>query len=635
MRRWMYALEAPALVGGLVVVAPLTSSAATFDVPSTDDDAADVQTLRGAVVAAHVNGEADTLALDGTNTYVLDVAGPGEDAAATGDLDITSDITIQGNGATIDASALGDRAFHVLAGGWLTLVDVTVTGGTATDSPSAEGGGSGGAVLNAGALSVDSSTQNSNSAVRAGGAIEASAGSTTRLVTTTLSDNSAGPTPGNGGGLHLTGAGTVTITGGTVSGNTAAAEGGGVWNSAAGTMSLTGVAVTGNTASGAEATQGGGGVFADAGSGVLTISGGSVSGNSADGAAGSGGGILNDQAVVVVDGADISDNTAVRAGGGIEANIGSTTLTGVDLSDNATGAAPGNGGGLHVTGAGEASVTDSSVTGNTAALEGGGLWNGSGTMTVTGTEISGNTASGAAADDGGGGLFDNGGTLVVSGSDIVDNAADGAAGSGGGILTLGGTLQVIDSALDGNTAVRAGGGIEATEGSSTTVTGGQIWQNTTGAAPGNGGALHLTGAGTVDITGTTVAENTAAAEGGGLWNSAAGTMTVTGATVRDNVASDADADSGGGGLYTDGGSLTVSDSIVSDNSADGAAGSGGGVLNVVASSSSPAATSRATSPCVQVAGSRPPWTAAPPRSPTSSSRATPAATTLATAAGST
>lgn len=580
MRRWMYALGAPALVGGLVVTAPIAaSSAATFQVPETNDDAADPETLRGAVVEANGNDEADTLVLTAGATYTLTIGGAGEDAAATGDLDITTDITIEGNGATIDASALGDRAFHVLAGGSLTLLDVRITGGTAADPASAAGGGSGGAVLNAGTLVAEGSTFSGNDALRAGGAVEASAGSTTTLTGTDLTDNSTGPEPGNGGGLHLTGAGTVTVDGGTVSGNTASAEGGGLWNSGAGTMSITDVTVTGNTASGADATQGGGGVFAEAGpDGVTTITGGTISDNVADGAAGSGGGVLNDQATVVVEGTTISGNTAVRAGGGVEANIGSTTLTDVTLDANETGDAPGNGGGLHVTGAGEAVVTGSTVTDNTASLEGGGLWNGTGTMTVTDTVVSGNTASGAAADDGGGGLFNNGGTLVVTGSEVTGNSADGAAGSGGGILTLAGTLTVTDSSVDGNDATRAGGGVEATEGSTTTLTGGTLWQNETGAAPGNGGGLHLTGEGTVEIDDMTVADNTASAEGGGLWNSAAGTMTVTGSVVSGNTASGADADQGGGGLFNDGGSLTVTGTTVDANTADGAAGSGGGLL---------------------------------------------------------
>lgn len=84
--------------------------------------------------------------------------------------------------------------------------------------------------------------------------------------------------------------------------------------------------------------------------------------------------------------ATVGDNTANRAGGGIEANGGSTTLQRVTLSGNATGPAPGNGGGLHLTGTGTVDVINSTVAGNTATAEGGGLWNSAaGTMSVQGT----------------------------------------------------------------------------------------------------------------------------------------------------------------------------------------------------------------------------------------------------------
>ena len=140
--------------------------------------------------------------------------------------------------------------------------------------------------------------------------------------------------------------------------------------------------------------MGGGGLFQEAGStGRLTVTRSQVTGNVADGAAGSGGGILNDQGTLVVERTSITGNTAVRAGGGVEANLGTTTLDRSDLTHNVTGPNPGNGGGLHLTGAGTVRIDRGTVTGNRAANEGGGLWNSEpGTMTVTRTRISGNTA---------------------------------------------------------------------------------------------------------------------------------------------------------------------------------------------------------------------------------------------------
>ncbi|MDP5183437.1 right-handed parallel beta-helix repeat-containing protein [Blastococcus sp. BMG 814] len=368
----------------------VTTTKDTADHDLGDGECADAWgqcSLRAAVQQADASG-GGTVVLAKKATYALTLHGE-DDTGAAGDLDVSSAVTIEGNGATVDARG-EHRVFDVLAGGWLKLNHLTVTGGAALgEGLPASGGG----VRNAGVLEVERSTITGNTATRAGGGIEASPGSTTTINRSTLSHNSTGAGPGNGGGLHLTGAGTVHVTRSVVSGNTAAAEGGGLWNSGAGTMTVERTKVVGNTASGDDATMGGGGLFQDAGSGTLTVTRSEIRHNVADGAAGSGGGILNDQGTVVVERSIISGNSSQRAGGGIEANVGTTKLSRTELNDNTTGAVPGNGGGLHLTGAGTVTIERSRVTGNAAANEGGGLWNSAtGTMTVTRTDIRRNYA---------------------------------------------------------------------------------------------------------------------------------------------------------------------------------------------------------------------------------------------------
>ena len=376
----------------------------------------------------------------------------------------------------------------------------------------------------------------------------------------------------------------------------AALEGGGLWNGT-GMLTVSGTTISGNVAQGPELHDGGGGIFNNGGS-LVVDSMASLTGNSATGMSGSGGGILNltDGTVSVIN-SSITMNVANRAGGGIEDQSAliegmAVTLSNVILDDNNAGmapavAAPGNGGGLHVTGSGSVMVTGGSVNGNMAAAEGGGLWNGVGTMTVVDAVLSGNTASGAGPDQGGGGLFNAGGTLDVSGSTISMNVADGASGSGGGILNdVGSSLTVADSILSSNVSNRAGGGIEDNSGSagSVVLSGVTFIANNTGvapavAAPGNGGAFHITGPGNSTITGGMVDGNVAAAEGGGLWNGS-GTMTVDGVRITNNVASGAAMDQGGGGLFNAGGTLLVSNgTMLSGNIADGVSGSGGAILN--------------------------------------------------------
>lgn len=228
---------------------PASAPSQVFEVDSTADGDAE-GTLRAAVQAANAAGGGEVVLSPGA-TYQLSVAGD-DDEGATGDLDVTSPVTVRGHGATVDADGI-DRAFHVLAGGALTLEHLTVTGGVA--DAGGEVGNSGGAVLNAGTLEVTGSTLTGNEAVRAGGAVESVADSRTTITRSVLSDNETGGEPGNGGAFHLTGAGTVDITGSSVIGNTAAAEGGGLWNSAAGTMTVTDTEIRDNVAEGGEATR--------------------------------------------------------------------------------------------------------------------------------------------------------------------------------------------------------------------------------------------------------------------------------------------------------------------------------------------------------------------------------------------
>ncbi len=462
-------------------------------------------------------------------------------------------------------------------GGNITIIDSEISNNTASGMS-----GSGGGILNLsdGTLTVTNSTITGNTAMRAGGGIEDNSGESTvvTLVDVTLSDNTTGSAPGNGGGVHITGPGDMDITGGMVTGNTAAAEGGGLWNGA-GLMTVTNVMIDGNTASGNDADQGGGGIYNL--SGTLMVTGGVISNNTADGMSGSGGGILNDAgATLMVDGTEITANTAMRAGGGIEDNSGESTvvtLVDVTLSDNTTGSAPGNGGGVHITGPGDMDITGGMVTGNTAAAEGGGLWNGAGLMTVTNVMIDGNTASGNDADQGGGGIYNLSGTLMVTGGVISNNTADGMSGSGGGILNdAGATLMVDGTEITANTAMRAGGGIEDNSGEGTVVTLVDVTlsDNTTGSAPGNGGGVHITGPGDMDITGGMVTGNTAAAEGGGLWNGA-GLMTVTNVMIDGNTAMGNSGDQGGGGVFNAGGTIEVMTSTISNNMSTNMSNGGG------------------------------------------------------------
>jgi hypothetical protein len=482
---------------------------------------------------------------------------------------IAEGLTAQGSEATGDAADMGGGAISVDGG------EATISGSTFTNNRASGTSGSGGAIINkGGTLTVTNSAFSDNTSNRAGGAIEDASG-TTNLTGVTLSGNNAGTNPGNGGGLH-TGGGTVTVSGGSVTNNTAV-EGGGLWSS--GTLTVSDeTTISGNTAIGDDddAFEGGGGLFNQGG--TMTVTGATVSNNAASGPGGSGGGAFNSgDGELTIRSSTFTSNTSNRAGGGIEVNGGTVTLEDVDFASNNAGTSPGNGGALHVT-TGTVNATSGEVTGN-MAVEGGGFWNNAGsTMTLTGVSLSGNRAMGTDADNGGGGLYNNGGTLNLNSVTLAENTATEGSGSGGGLLSTAGTVTVTGSSFSENDANRAGGAIEIVEGmlmlTDTDFTG-----NATGDAPGNGGALHVTGAARVTVTGGTVSGNTAASEGGGFWNQTAARMTVTGTVFTDNVAEGDAADGGGGALYNNGGTLRLMQARIVRNSATGDAGSGGGILN--------------------------------------------------------
>ncbi|MGB3798338.1 MAG: hypothetical protein WA952_00915, partial [Lewinella sp.] len=503
----------------------------------------------------------------------------------TGTLTVKGNASIFGNVAMGDDADQGGGGLYNNGGGTIILSeDVQVLENKATGMA-----GSGGGILNNtdATLMIYDSRIADNEANRAGGGIEDASGSGSEftIMNTKITGNVVFDAPGNGGGIHIGGNGSLTITGGFVDNNTAGAEGGGIWNNT-GTLAVSGTNFRGNVALGDDADQGGGALYNNGG-GVITLSDGvTIENNKATGIAGSGGGILNNiGATLTISDSRIALNEANRAGGGIEDASGSgsvVTITETNINDNVVYDAPGNGGGIHIGSDGDLLITGGSVDMNKAGAEGGGIWNGAGTLTVSNTVVRMNEAMGDDADQGGGGLYNNGnGTIIVKdNARILDNKATGTAGSGGGILNnTGATLTIMDSDVSGNEANRAGGGIEDASGSTSmfTITNSFVNKNIVYNAPGNGGGIHIGGDGSLTVDGGRVSENQAGAEGGGIWNNT-GTLTVKGnASIFGNVAMGDEADQGGGGLYNNGnGTIILLDSArVFNNKATGTSGSGG------------------------------------------------------------
>ncbi len=487
-------------------------------------------------------------------------------------------------------------------GGDLFVSGATISGNTATGTA-----GSGGGIFSTdGIVQVVSSTIESNIANRAGGGVEIVDGDfTLRNSTlggeTTDLGNVAGPegtaSPGNGGGLHVTGTANIVISNTIVANNVAASEGGGLWNQA-GSFMLTdsGTNIHSNLAHGNNADNGGGGGVFNNG-GRLSVIDTTISGNIADGTSGSGGGIFSTAGNVLVENSTLESNVANRAGGGIElingrldfnnSSLGGATAEQGNIAGPEGTAAPGNGGGFHVSGM-EASAyfRNSEVTNNVAASEGGGLWNQVGSLLrVDNTTVEMNVAHGDEADNGGGGIFNNGGRLTLANeTSIMSNSATGTAGSGGGIFSTDGRVLIFNTTIDSNSAARAGGGVEIVDGfmlfTNSTISDNDVGV-TFAASPGNGGGLHVSGNdASVYFTNTLISGNIAASEGGGLWGQSGSLLRVdSGTVVTNNTAQGDNADNGGGGIFNNGGRLTIFEATISDNIADGDSGSGGGLFS--------------------------------------------------------
>lgn len=277
-------LSSAAAVIAAVVLAAYSAPiarAATISVNTTTDELnSDGDcSLREAIRAANQNQAVDAcLAGSGADTIILPagdylflLAGTSEDAALTGDLDITGDVTIVGAGrasTVIHANQL-DRVFEVRSTANIVQIsDLTVTGSQGqvggafyvadstltldnvriTDNPS-----SGSAIYFLhGALTIRDSRIDNNPAV---GLRVAGDDATATVINTVFYSNTA---PFDGGGI--TNAGTLKVVNSTISGNIAKEDGGGLYTS--GTAELYNVTLVDNRAdSDANGTGLGGGVY--------------------------------------------------------------------------------------------------------------------------------------------------------------------------------------------------------------------------------------------------------------------------------------------------------------------------------------------------------------------------------------
>ena len=195
---------------------------------------------------------------------------------------------------------------------------------------------------------------------------------------------------------------------------------------------------------------------------------------------------------------------------------------------------------------------------------GGGIYNDGGTVNLTNSTVFGNTAFGDGVSilSDGGGIYNDGGNINLTNSTVSNNKASCfcVAGDGGGISSFGGTVNLTNSTVSDNTASADGGGIH-NDGGIVNLTNSTVSGNT--VIFNYGGGISSFG-GTLNLTNSTVSSNTVGENGGGIYNIGSSTLNLTNSTVSGNTAS-----TSGGGIYNGGGTTTLTNIILATNQAIG------------------------------------------------------------------
>ena len=400
---------------------------------------------------------------------------PDEPAGSPG-LTIQGTITLNNgppNGPSTSPTLFG--FFIVPSGAALKLSGVTLTGGQTNTS--------GGAIENAGTVTITDSSFNVNTATSIGGAIfnfgtatiansiftdntaDIEGGAIFEFGTATIANSKfTGNIAGLGGAISNNG--TTTITNSSFTGNDATASGGAIDN--AGTATITGGSFTMN-----ETPSGNGGAIFN--SGTLEITGSptvTFMSNRANF-----GGAIDNEGTATITGSSFRVNTATSIGGAIS-NFSTATITNGIFTDNTADI---EGGAIFDFGA--ATIANSKFTGNIAGLNGGAISN-TGTGTITNTSFTTNTAT-----NGDGGAIDNiGGTASITNSSFTSNVATSGSHGGGAIYNHG-IVTITNSTFNNNTA-SLGGAILNDLGSTATITNSNFTGNAATSGSDGGGAIY-------------------------------------------------------------------------------------------------------------------------------------------------
>jgi hypothetical protein len=452
-------------------IEPLESRIAPATFVVTNLEPTGAGSLRDAIVEANENPGADLILVEKGLTGTINVVG--------GEMPITDTLTIKGPGAgklTLDGH-LASRIFLVSNDDPETDKPLTVSGLTFFRGLDPLQGSSGGAIQSLESLKIRRCVFVNNQAFEAGGAIEL--------------------THGDGAPLS------ADIRGSSFVGNSCANVGGAIALSVSDDLIL---------GSGSDKP--------------ILVQNCQFVGNRADNLAGAG---TIDGEAVIVRGCVFNGNRSGQTAGGLDV-IGEKII--IDRSAFIQNVAEVDAGGLNVTGLDSVIIRSSNFIGNSAlGTQGGGLQISASENAVA--RIIASTISGNIAAGNGGGIVVNGGAgrLEIIGSRITSNQSEG---EGGGILVYGGSAEfaLIGSRVSGNLSQDGfGGGMALSTTSPAIIVNSVIAKNIAAVA----GGIYVTGK--LTLNGSTVTGNIATVRLGGIATGGQAPV-LNGSEVSGNVSPD-------------------------------------------------------------------------------------------------
>jgi parallel beta-helix repeat protein/predicted outer membrane repeat protein len=291
-----------------------------------------------------------------------------------------------------------------------TITNCTITGNSASSDYSYSGYGAG-IYCDSSSSTITNCTISNNSGSNNGGGIYCTESSSLTITDCTIAGNSASTIDiiiggyGEGGGIYCTESSSLTITDSKIKNNYGFHGSGGIYCSDSSSLSITDSTITGNSVS---ARYIGGGIVAYSAtitnctisnnyaggiycSGSLTISNCTITGNHVVGYYGHGGGIIVDSDTSpTITNCTISNNTAngffYGHGGGIYINSdASPTITNCTITGNLAD----SGGGIYIKTDASPTITNTILWNNTAAVDGNELYVTTGSPVVTYCDVKG------------------------------------------------------------------------------------------------------------------------------------------------------------------------------------------------------------------------------------------------------